>query len=103
MSERLFQSGAVQCSAVRCGAVRCGADIVTCFVPSNRAPRKADTWRALEELYDQGVIRALGVSNFDARELRALVATARVRPMVVQNKLDPYHIGKIQAAQSVID
>ena len=55
---------------------------------------QADTWRALEELYEQGVIKALGVSNFDSHELRSLVQSSKVAPMVVQNKLDVYHVGK---------
>ena len=43
---------------------------------------QGDTWRALEELYDEGIIRALGVSNFDGNELKSLYETARVKPMV---------------------
>jgi hypothetical protein len=34
------------------------------------------------------------VSNFDGRELRLLVGTAKSKPMMVQNKLDVYHYGK---------
>ncbi len=52
------------------------------------------TWKALEELYDHGVIKAIGVSNFDVSELQELMKNARIKPMVVQNKLDIYHIGK---------
>lgn len=57
---------------------------------------KAETWRALEDLYEEGVIKALGVSNFGADELKDLIghAAKRVKPMVVQNKLDVYHPGK---------
>ena len=61
---------------------------------------QAESWRALEDLVDQGLIRALGVSNFDEHELRRLMdpqgtgGSLRHRPSVVQNKIDPYHIGK---------
>lgn len=55
---------------------------------------QAEMWRAMEDLYHEGVFRAIGVSNFDGRDLTNLVNTASVRPMVVQNKLDPYHVGK---------
>lgn len=33
-------------------------------------------------------------SNFGSAELRELVETAHIKPMVVQNKLDIYHYGK---------
>lgn len=50
-----------------------------------------DSWRALEVLVDAGVVRALGVSNFDTTELAALHDFARVKPSVVQNWMDPFH------------
>eukprot|EP01039_Chlorochromonas_danica_P008351 gene8351-9205_t len=53
-----------------------------------------ETWTALEELYEQGVIKALGVSNFNAAELSDLLSAARIKPAVLQNKLDIYHLGK---------
>lgn len=52
------------------------------------------SWRAMEEMYDRGVLKAIGVSNFDSRELEELIHNSRIKPMVVQNKLDIYHIGK---------
>lgn len=53
-----------------------------------------ETWKGLEELYDQGIIKALGVSNFNGKELKKLISSSRIKPMVVQNKLDIYHVGK---------
>ena len=53
-----------------------------------------ESWRALELLYQKKIIRALGVSNFGREELERLCSTASVQPMVVQNKVDVYHVGK---------
>lgn len=53
-----------------------------------------DSWRALEDLYFEGRIHAIGVSNFDTKALKSLLNGARVAPMVVQNKFDIYHLGK---------
>jgi diketogulonate reductase-like aldo/keto reductase len=51
----------------------------------------ADTWRAMEKLYHDGRIRAIGVSNFHGHHLEALMRTAVVRPTVNQVELHPYH------------
>ena len=49
----------------------------------------AETWRAIEELYDDGKIRAIGVSNFHQRHIDALLQTAKYAPMVDQIRLCP--------------
>lgn len=49
----------------------------------------AGTWRAFEELYRVGRVRAIGVSNFHPHHLRELMKTAQVAPMVNQIRLCP--------------
>jgi alcohol dehydrogenase (NADP+) len=49
-----------------------------------------ETWRALEELYDQGKVRAIGVSNFGIKRLEALMGKADINPMVNQVERHPY-------------
>lgn len=51
------------------------------------------SWAALEALYGQGKVRAIGVSNFLPHHLRPLLETASVRPMVDQLEL---HVGYMQ-------
>ncbi len=46
-------------------------------------------WRALEELYESGKIRAIGVSNFYPDRLVDLCSFARIRPMVNQVEVHP--------------
>lgn len=48
-----------------------------------------DTWRALEELYRAGRVRAIGVSNFLPHHLRNLMETAEIAPMVNQIEFHP--------------
>ncbi|MEK3835681.1 aldo/keto reductase [Paenibacillus sp. FSL R7-0128] len=48
-----------------------------------------DTWRALEKLYADGKVRAIGVSNFQIDHLEDLLADATVKPMVNQVELHP--------------
>lgn len=49
----------------------------------------AESWRAMEEAYDQGKIRALGISNFRKKHIDALLETARVQPVANQIRLCP--------------
>ena len=50
----------------------------------------ADTWRALEKLYAEGRIRAIGVSNFKVHHLEELAKTASVLPAVNQVEFHPF-------------
>ena len=48
------------------------------------------SWRALEELYEEGKIRAIGVCNFYPERLADLCVNARIKPMVNQVELHPF-------------
>ena len=48
-------------------------------------------WRALEDLYEEGVLRAIGVSNFYPDRLVDLVSFARIAPMVNQVETHPHN------------
>ncbi|MDL4840167.1 aldo/keto reductase [Aquibacillus rhizosphaerae] len=48
-----------------------------------------DTWRALEELYKDGKVKAIGVSNFKEHHLEELIKDAEVVPMVNQVEFHP--------------
>lgn len=48
-----------------------------------------ETWRALETLYKEGRVRAIGVSNFHVAHLQDLLDGAEVVPMVDQVEFHP--------------
>ena len=52
----------------------------------------AEVWKALEEAYEAGKIRAIGVSNFAVDDLNNILATGRVIPAVNQIRV---HIGHV--------
>lgn len=54
-----------------------------------------ETWRALEELYAEGKIRAIGLSNFLPHHMENILAGCTVRPAVDQIE---YHPGYSQEA-----
>lgn len=49
----------------------------------------ADSWRALERLYKEGRVRAIGLSNFMPRHILPLLEGAEIAPMVDQIEFHP--------------
>jgi diketogulonate reductase-like aldo/keto reductase len=49
-----------------------------------------DTWKALEYLYEQKQVRAIGVSNFLQHHLEDLLSSVKIIPMVNQMEFHPY-------------
>lgn len=48
------------------------------------------SWRAMEELYEQGKVRAIGVCNFYPDRMADLYENAKIKPMVNQVELHPF-------------
>ncbi|MCY6482960.1 aldo/keto reductase [Clostridium aestuarii] len=48
-----------------------------------------ETWKALEKLYKEGRVRAIGVSNFKVHHLKELMEDAEIMPMVNQVEFHP--------------
>lgn len=51
--------------------------------------QNAQSWRAMEDLYREGKVRAIGISNFHPHHIEALLKTAVTPPMVNQIRLAP--------------
>ncbi len=49
-----------------------------------------DSWAALEDIYNAGKVRAIGVSNFTLRHLKILFTNCRIIPMVNQIEFHPW-------------
>lgn len=48
-------------------------------------------WRALEDLYEEGKLRAIGISNFYPDRMVDIASFARIRPMVNQVETHPHN------------
>ena len=53
------------------------------------AGKYKEAWRALETLYEEGRVRAIGVSNFQVHHLEDLMKDAEIKPMVNQVEYHP--------------
>jgi diketogulonate reductase-like aldo/keto reductase len=49
-----------------------------------------ETWRALENLVDEGECRSIGLSNVNLEKLQEIVEAARIKPAVVEVESHPY-------------
>ncbi|UTT40638.1 aldo/keto reductase [Glutamicibacter mishrai] len=71
---------------------RLGLDYLDLFLIHWPAPEKdlyVETWKALEKLYTEKKIRAIGVSNFQPAHLEKLIAEGTIVPAVNQVELHP--------------
>lgn len=60
------------------------------YIYANEYPQRMwDTWRVFEELYKEGKIRAIGVSNFLEHHIKKLMEKGTVLPMVNQLEIHP--------------
>jgi len=54
------------------------------FVPMH------ETWAAMEELVNEGLVKHIGISNMQTAGVRDVLAMAKIKPAVLQNELHPY-------------
>jgi methylglyoxal/glyoxal reductase len=73
---------------------RLGVDGVDLYIV--HWPKGGPTWAwpGMERAHELGYARSIGVSNFDVAELRQLLATASVAPLVNQVQFSPYEYRK---------
>ncbi|MDS1004442.1 aldo/keto reductase [Clostridium sporogenes] len=71
-----------------------GTDYLDLFLIHWPQPLSKETWKALEKLYKEGSVKAIGVSNFFVDHLKWLLEDAEIKPMVNQVELHPRLIQK---------
>eukprot|EP01062_Namystynia_karyoxenos_P012484 TRINITY_DN1448_c0_g1_i1.p1 TRINITY_DN1448_c0_g1~~TRINITY_DN1448_c0_g1_i1.p1 ORF type:complete len:355 (+),score=123.55 TRINITY_DN1448_c0_g1_i1:80-1066(+) len=73
-----------------------------CSLPGNNGSRemRQAQWKAMEQLYNQGKARAIGVSHFCERHMQDIYDIATVKPAVNQVQ---FHVGMGQAPVNATD
>lgn len=69
-----------------------GLDVVDLYLvhwPYPSADKYVETWKSFEKLYEQGAVRAIGVSNFLPQFLERLLAETDIVPAVNQIEIHP--------------
>lgn len=70
-----------------------GLDYVDLYLihwPMPEVDKYIDTWKAMEQLYESGKVKAIGVCNFPIGHLERLMEKAEILPAVNQVELHPY-------------
>jgi len=49
-----------------------------------------ETWKAMEDAVKQGLVRAIGLSNFNSQQIDRVIAAAEIKPAVLQVEIHPY-------------
>ena len=59
-------------------------------------------WKAMEEAYEKGLVKSIGVSNFDNAQITNLAEFNDIKPMVAQIEVNPFcqNIEKVQYMQN---
>ncbi len=77
-------------SAFKASLARLGLDYLDLYLIHWPVKGKyKQTWRALETLYQDGLVKSIGVSNFLRHQLDDLLQTADIKPMVNQMEFHP--------------
>ena len=69
---------------------RLGLDILDLYLIHQPFGDYYGAWRAMERLYHEGAVRAIGVSNFTPERLVDLCMNQEIKPMVNQIEIHPF-------------
>ncbi|MBL4933254.1 aldo/keto reductase family protein [Clostridium paridis] len=64
-------------------------DYIDMCLLQSEATNYNEAWKALEELYSEGKIKVIGVSNFGIKELEELIENSKISPMLNQIETHP--------------
>ncbi|MFV5768671.1 aldo/keto reductase [Mammaliicoccus sciuri] len=80
-------------SAYEASLKRLGLDYVDLYLihwPGQDKDLITETWKAMENLYNEGKIKNIGVSNFHVHHLEELLQEASIKPVINQIECNPY-------------
>ena len=48
-----------------------------------------ETWMAMERLVDLGLVRTIGFSNFNSKQIKGVIDKCRIKPAILQVESNP--------------
>jgi diketogulonate reductase-like aldo/keto reductase len=77
-------------AAINSSLVKTGLEYLDLYLLHQAMKDYFSAWRAMEDAYEEGKLKAIGVSNFYPHVLTNFCETVRIKPMVNQVELHPY-------------
>ena len=77
-------------SAIDDTMVRLGVDYIDVMLLHHPVNNYLYAWGMLEKAYQQGKIRAIGLSNFETDQIQEVIDNGEIRPMIMQLECHPY-------------
>lgn len=65
-------------------------DLYLIHHPRLATPDIPTAWKKMEDLKNYGLVKSIGISNFDVKEIQILLASAKIKPAVNQILFHPY-------------
>ncbi|KAF8579885.1 Aldo/keto reductase [Ramaria rubella] len=75
-------------------------DLWLIHTPAHHVGMLKEVWMACEEVYREGLVRSIGVSNFTIKHLQEILEVATVKPHVNQIEFHPY---VLQASKPLLE
>ncbi|MCD8076288.1 MAG: aldo/keto reductase, partial [Lachnospiraceae bacterium] len=69
---------------------RLGTDYIDLLLIHQPAGNYVAGYRQMEKAYKEGKVRAIGLSNFNADQIREILDICEVRPTILQTEVHPY-------------
>ena len=94
LSTKLWASEYENENAVSETLERLGVDYIDLLFIHQPAGNYMAGYRQLEKAYKEGIIKAIGISNFEGEFLDDLLSNCEIKPQVLQVERHPYYVGK---------
>lgn len=83
--EKTLKSFQESCSALQSETI----DQVLIHWPGQNYKRTEETWKALEKLYEEGLVSLIGLSNFTQKHISIIEKSGNIKPMTNQIERNP--------------